>query len=338
MEPVGHAVPRGRPRTDAVGRALALRVLGPHRAGRRLRHPSRVDATVPAAGSRRVGAPGVLARVDGRQRDVPTVHLARAPAPRSAPHARPGGPCRRGVADRRVERSGQVDGDDARAPLGARRSHGRGQGRTAPALGPGRAEPADGETAIVADGDRSSRGGRAAACAGRGHAETDRLDVRRASSRMGPRARPVGPRGRRDPCPRRRPQRSLVRPRRCGRSSVPAAHDAPVTVRRSGVRPRPHRSPVRLPVPDRDLRAESQARVRLFRAADPARRTADRADGREVRPRDRRVPCQRGLCAGGRAGGVPARPCDGRSRSWRTGGVPPRSASLARCRRSGVRN
>ena len=76
---------------------------------------------------------------------------------------------------------------------------------------------------------------------GRGHAEADRLDVRRASSRVGPRARPAGPRGRRDPGPRRRPQRSLVRPRRCGRSSVPAAHDAPVAVRRPGVRPRPHR-------------------------------------------------------------------------------------------------
>ena len=36
----------------------------------------------------------------------------------------------------------------------------------------------------------------------------------------------VGPRGRRDPCPHRRPQRSLVRPRRCGRASVPAAYDA----------------------------------------------------------------------------------------------------------------
>ena len=87
--------------------------------------------------------------------------LARAPAPRSAPHARPGGPCRRGVADRRVERSGQVDGDDARAPLGARRSHGRGQGRTAPALGPGRAEPADGR-----DRDRRRRRSRVASWKG----------------------------------------------------------------------------------------------------------------------------------------------------------------------------
>ena len=58
---------------------------------------------------------------------------------------------------------------------------------------------------------------------------------------------------------------------------------SPVRLARVGARP--HRAAVRLPLPDRDLRAGAQARARLLRAAVPARRPARRAGRPQGRPR-----------------------------------------------------
>src|SRR5439155_5338010 len=74
------------------------------------------------------------------------------------------------------------------------------------------------------------------------------------------------------------------------------ADDPPLAVRQPDLRPRAHRAPVRLPVSNRDLRAEGEARVRLLRHARPGRRragcarrsrlrSARRAPGRQRRPR-----------------------------------------------------
>ena len=62
---------------------------------------------------------------------------------------------------------------------------------------------------------------------------------------------------------------------------------AAVAVRLADLVPRPHRAAVRLPLPHRDLHAGAQARVRLLRAAVPARRAPGRPRRPQVRPAGR---------------------------------------------------
>jgi hypothetical protein len=67
----------------------------------------------------------------------------------------------------------------------------------------------------------------------------------------------------------------------------PGPNDVPVAVRPADPRSGPHRSVVPFLLPARDVRAQGEAAVRLLRAADPARRPADRAHRSCLRPKDR---------------------------------------------------
>ena len=87
-----------------------------------------------------------------------------------------------------------------------------------------------------------------------------RLAVRRTSRRLATSARRPRARGRRGAgADRGHHEGRLVRARRAARSPMEAAHRRALAVRRSRERPRPHRGVVRLPFPDRDLRAEGDS-------------------------------------------------------------------------------
>ena len=87
-------------------------------------------------------------------------------------------------------------------------------------------------------------------------------------------------------------RRSASVPRACGsrgagwiahpdgrrRPGACRTHHFPVAVRPARVRPRPRRGAVGLPLPAGDVRAGREARVRLLRAPDPARRPGGRPD------------------------------------------------------------
>ena len=75
-----------------------------------------------------------------------------------------------------------------------------------------------------------------------------------------------------------------------------------VALRSAGLGARPHRAPVRLPLPHRDLHAGRQARAWLLRAAVPARRYAGCARRPQGRPQGRRAQGAVGLRRAGRAG------------------------------------
>ena len=79
---------------------------------------------------------------------------------------------------------------------------------------------------------------------------------------------------------------------RCGRRPGPGSRHAADAVRPADPRSRANGGAVRLPLPDRDLRSEAEARVRLLRASDPAR-LPDRQDRPHVRAQGRRAPRQR---------------------------------------------
>ena len=69
----------------------------------------------------------------------------------------------------------------------------------------------------------------------------------------------------------------------------------PLPLRPPGLRPRPRRGAVGLPLPARDVRSEGEARVRLLRAAAPGRRPGGRPRGAALRPEDRRARAARSL-------------------------------------------
>ena len=195
VEPAGHAVPRRRSGADALGRALALRVLGAHRP---------TSTTTRSIASRCGASGGRIASDPGARywRDWMDANAAfRRYVLREL---RRRGPLRtRDLEDRAVEGwqtggwndDGQDDGDDARAPVGPRRGDDRRPGRAAAALGSGRAMRARRSTAVVADRDRAPGRRGPAARTRRGHAEADRLDVRRPARRVGSRARRRSARG-----------------------------------------------------------------------------------------------------------------------------------------------
>ena len=134
----------------------------------------------------------------------------------------------------------------------------------------------------------AARRGRRADAVGRGRAPRPAAD-RGARARRRDRARParlLSPRAGRRPAAHRRTGRGR-RTRAGARRRLEAARlpargarvpradrrqGAAVAVRFAGLGARPHRAPVRLPLPHRDLHAGAQARARLLRAAVPARR------------------------------------------------------------------
>ena len=129
------------------------------------------------------------------------------------------------------------------------------------------------------------------------------------------------------------------RPTCTRRRAKPAAIDGPracVAVRLADLGARAHRAPVRLPVPDRDLRARAQARARLLRAAVPARRPARRARRPQGRPPGRRAArAGRVRRAEGRAQEGTRPRCGPSSTAWRpgsgsTGSTVARKGDLAR--------
>ena len=93
----------------------------------------------------------------------------------------------------------------------------------------------------------------------------------------------------------RRPSGRRRRPRARNQGHVP------LPLRRPGQEPRPRRGALGLLLPARDVRPEGEARVRLLRPADPARRPADRPHRAGVRPQDRRAARARRLRGAGRA-------------------------------------
>ena len=90
-------------------------------------------------------------------------------------------------------------------------------------------------------------------------------------------------------------------------------------VRLADLGARARRAAVRLPLPDRDLRARAQARARLLRAAVPARRPARGAGRPQGRPAGRGAARAGGVRGAGRAGGDGARSCARSWSRWRAG-------------------
>ena len=133
---------------------------------------------------------------------------------------------------------------------------------------------ASGGRSLQAARRRARRGGRAATCRRRG------LDESRHTSTATPAAR-----GGRRPCPAQ-------------------------PVRLGGVAPRPQRTPLRLPLPHRDLHAPAEAHLRLLRAAVPARRPPRRARRPQGRPRRRSAPGPGRLHRAGRRRGGGHRTAD----------------------------
>ena len=123
------------------------------------------------------------------------------------------------------------------------------------------------------------------------------IALRRAGSDAGDRD-PSPPARRADRADRGRgPPGSVGRAPRSVGHDVPWPHDAAFALRRPDLGPGAYRAPVRLPVPVGDLRAEGEARVRVFRPPDPPRRPTDRADRPALRPEGGRASRERDLHA-----------------------------------------
>ena len=231
-------------------------------------------------------------RVPEGERVVPPVRAAGARAPGAAALARDRGP--RADGPRGAPLVGRAeDGADARRAERARRGRRRRPARQAAALGPRRAlVPRDGDGAAGrrrSDCCSSAAGARSASGSRRGGCTSTR--------------RPTT-----GPC---RARTTLLSP-----------------FDRLDPRPRPRGGALGLPLPDRDLRADGEARVRLLRAADPPRRPADRPDRPGPRPQGRRAARERGLCGAGRSArrlaGGPRSPRRPGSLDRRRGGRAPR--------------
>ena len=79
------------------------------------------------------------------------------------------------------------------------------------------------------------------------------------------------------------------------RAAALATDDASLPLRPADPKPRADAGALRLPLPARDLRPEGQARVRLLRASDPPRRSADRPSRPDDGSQGRRAPGKRRL-------------------------------------------
>jgi hypothetical protein len=86
-----------------------------------------------------------------------------------------------------------------------------------------------------------------------------------------------------------------------GYPEPPAAHPRAQPVRSDDPRPQPYRTPFRLLLPHRDLRARAEAGIRLLRLPAAGRRPADRPHRHESRPQARNARRQAPMAGTGRA-------------------------------------
>ena len=214
---------------------------------------------------------------------APALHPARARARRPAALARARAPRLAARREDGLVGNPRPDDVDAGAPARTRTDRGRRAPQGPAPVGPRGAR-------LSANRDRA---------AGRGSAN--------------PRGEAIPSAGRqaREEQPRRAPGR---RGRPCARNQ---GH-VPLPLRRPGQEPRPRRGALGLLLPPRDVRPEGEARVRLLRPADPARRPADRPH---------------------RAGASTARPaCSRCTASSRSRARPPAPAPESRARRDASRS